>query len=361
MNTAALRVAREAVGYTQTDLAAASGLPQPDLSRWERGLRAPDADEVVTLAVHLQVPVGFLTGDERVTQPIHRTQRQESKRTERLVNGRLELARRSASRLLQDIIIEPAYSFPTLDDRVSDDPEQAAADVRRVWRVPRGPIVDLADVVESAGVVVLPVDFGADNIRAAYVNPRGDHRWCFLNTRADDGAAVRFDLAHELGHAMLHWDRFEAPTGKDAEAQAHRFAAALLMPADDIRTTFAHTSPSLPELTLLRKQWGVSVQALVRRARDLEGISEQTYTRLYKQMSAHGWRSARGEPGKLAIERPTILAEAMQIHREHHGYTEQELAVIADLPHGRLCELLPDYFVPTVRKPLLRAVGHDSI
>ena len=43
----------------------------------------------------------------------------------------------------------------------------------------------------------------------------------------------RFSAAHELGHLVMH-DPESAGT-KIIEDQAHRFAAAFLMPADDIR------------------------------------------------------------------------------------------------------------------------------
>jgi Zn-dependent peptidase ImmA (M78 family) len=63
--------------------------------------------------------------------------------------------------------------------------------------------------------------------------------------RAADGARARFSLAHEIGHAVLHWDRFDAPEGPDAEREAHRFAAALLMPAAEIRAMFARARLTL--------------------------------------------------------------------------------------------------------------------
>ena len=49
MNCDALRIAREALGMTQTDLAKAGSLEQSDVSRWERGLRIPNTDQIQTL------------------------------------------------------------------------------------------------------------------------------------------------------------------------------------------------------------------------------------------------------------------------------------------------------------------------
>lgn len=342
MNVDALRISREALGWTQTDLARESGLEQSDISRWERGLRIPSTEQVDQLAAPLRVPAALLTSDVRLTQPVHRTQRAETKRIERMVNGRIELARLAASRLLGDLNIDTPFEFPTADDPAPPDPEDAADAIRRVWRVPAGPIRDLTALIESAGAVVLPVDFGDPSVLAAYAHLRGDYRWCFLNTRSLDGARVRFSLAHELGHALLHWDRFDAPDGKDAEREAHRFAAALLMPRREMVSTLGRIRFSLDELLTYRMRWGVSVQALIMRARDLRLISADQQTRLWRQISARGWR--RSEPGNVPLERPSILSDALEIHRRQHGYSDADLADIAGFDRDRLEDLLPEHF-----------------
>jgi Zn-dependent peptidase ImmA (M78 family)/DNA-binding XRE family transcriptional regulator len=356
VNLEALRICREALGLTQTDLAKTSGLEQSDLSRWERGLRAPSAPQLAVLAESLRVPIALLMDEAtRFTTPVHRTQRAETKRVERMVNGRLELARLAGSRLLADINIDAPFAFPTSEEPAPADPEEAAEAIRRVWRIPPGPLRNLAGSVESAGAIVLPVDFGADNIVAAYADLRGDHRWCFINTRTSDGARARFSLAHELGHAVLHWDRFDAPQGKEAEREAHRFAAALLMPRIEMIQNFGRMRFALDDLVAYRQRWGVSIQALITRARDIGLLSEVQYVRLYKQISARGWR--KSEPGRVPIEEPTILGDVLLIHREQHHYSEDELVQIAGLSHGRLVDLLPSHFSPAPgAKPVLSVV-----
>jgi Zn-dependent peptidase ImmA (M78 family)/DNA-binding XRE family transcriptional regulator len=349
VNVEALRVAREALGLTQTDLASASGLEQSDLSRWERGIRIPNDEQLKILADALQVPVSMLTDEGlRFSHPVHRTQRAETKRTERKVNGRIELARIAASRLLADINIDTPFAFPTSEEPTPAGPEEAAEAIRRVWRIPAGPIDDLTAIVETAGAVVAPVDFGYDGVLAAYSNLRNDHRWCFVNTRATDGAQVRFSLAHEIGHAFLHWDRFDAPTGKDAEREANRFAAALLMPRAEILVVLGRARITLDELVEVRRRWRVSVQALMRRAQDLELITSDQYVRLYKQLSRRGWR--KSEPVAIPVEKPAILTEALNVQRNAHHYSDNELAEIAGFRQERLADLLPAHFAPSAQR-----------
>lgn len=342
MNSALLRVAREALGYTQTRLAELSGLPQADISRWESGLRTPSDEQIGVLAAALDLPRSLLTSDIRPSQPVHRTARVQSKKAERQVDGRLELARIAASNLMRDIDLDTPFTFPTTGDAAPADPESAADALRRVWRMPDGPVESLTAYLEAAGALVLRADFGTDDILAAYNHPRGDHRWFFLNTRAHDGARARFSLAHELGHAILHWDRFDAPSDKDAEREAHTFAAALLMPRRSMLTAFGGSRIQLQDLQALRTRWGVSIQALITRASELGLITATHKTRLWKQLSARGWR--KSEPGFVPLEEPRIFPGALAIHRGDHGYGEGELAEVAGLSQARLSSLLPDYF-----------------
>ena len=96
-------------------------------------------------------------------------------------------------------------------------------------------------------------------------------------------ARSRFDAAHELGHLVLHSDD-EAGT-KDAERQAHEFAAAFLMPSSAIRDQLPARA-DWQTLMRLKTTWRVSIQALLRRALTLEVMSKQQYVSAMKAVSA---------------------------------------------------------------------------
>lgn len=356
LNTQMLRLGREALGLTQKALAERNALDQADVSRWERGLRTPNETQVGQLAAALDLPVELLANEAiRLSRPMHRTARLQSKRVERQVDARLELARLAAARLLEDIDIDVPYAFPTAEQAAPADPEEAAETVRRVWRIPDGPIENLSAYIEAAGGIVLRVDFGTDAILAAYSDRRGEHRWCFINTRSTDGARARFSLAHELGHAIMHWDRFDAPESREAEREAHRFAAALLMPRRAVFEALGGRRVTLDDLVILRRRFKVSIQSLVMRAYDVGLISADQRTRLWKQISARGWRTR--EPGPIGLEEPTTMREVLNLHRHEHRYGEMELAHLTGLPRRRLENLMPDYFAPVAEpQPTLRVV-----
>ena len=83
------------------------------------------------------------------------------------------------------------------------------------------------------------------------------------------------NLAHELGHLVIKTTEDESFD----ETAAFRFGAALLIPRSVIfdRIGERRRTVDLRELILLKEEYGISVQALIRRCYDLNVISEWTY------------------------------------------------------------------------------------
>jgi Zn-dependent peptidase ImmA (M78 family) len=112
----------------------------------------------------------------------------------------------------------------------------------------------------------------------------------------------------------------------EVERQAHRFAAAFLMPRRDIADQLPDRT-DWPRFFSLKRQWQVSLAALLMRARALGRMAEGDYLTAVKAASARGWR--RVEPVPLGRpEQPQLLQALLQA------------------PSGRDCRnLLPKYVV----------------
>ncbi|HEY3489581.1 MAG TPA: LexA family transcriptional regulator [Candidatus Deferrimicrobiaceae bacterium] len=57
-------------GWTQSELGEKIGGDQPEISRYELGLRFPSRDRLLALAQALEIPMGMLTGDEEARAPV---------------------------------------------------------------------------------------------------------------------------------------------------------------------------------------------------------------------------------------------------------------------------------------------------
>jgi Zn-dependent peptidase ImmA (M78 family) len=343
VNFRMVRLAREMRALTQTALAEDSGVPQAVLSRIESGLRAATSDELAKIASAVRLPPGFFTEpDTPAAAPLFRRRALRSARAYRTLQGRINVAVLAARRILDaGIDIETPLTFPAPGEIPREDPIAAAEEVRRAWRLPNGRIDNLTAIIESAGGIVLHVDFGTDDASAAFVSTLGDARlWFLVNTRETAGDRVRLSLGHEVGHALLHR---MLPTHEESllEGEAFSFSLALLLPPDEFDRTVPRDLTLRQARDLKRAYW-VSIQAVMRAARDRGLITPSRFTSLYKQVSARGWR--RFEPEEIPIEQPTIWPAALDVHRNRHGYNDEDLAQIARLSRDALHDLFPHNF-----------------
>ena len=141
-------------------------------------------------------------------------------------------------------------------------------------------------LLEDHGVGVLRSALASTDVDAFSV-PYPDRPVVVLSTDKNDRARSRFDAAHELGHLVLHRD--DVWGMKWVEDQAHWFAAAFLMPASDIEGQLP-TRLDWDQFFALKRHGQVSLQALLRRARDLGTISDAQYLNGVEAISARGWR-----------------------------------------------------------------------
>jgi len=195
----------------------------------------------------------------------------------------------------------PKIPVTALDAPI-EDIEAIAHRVRSSWDLARGPIDDVVQLPESYGVVVTRLPLDSADVDA-FSLPFPDHPVVVLGSDKADRARSFFDGTHELGHLVMHGEQIWGM--KEVETQAHQFAAAFLMPANEIRDQLP-TTVDWPWLFALKQRWQVSLAALLMRARTLGRMNERTYLTAVKTLSARGWR--RREPVPLgAPEQPDLL------------------------------------------------------
>jgi Zn-dependent peptidase ImmA (M78 family) len=189
------------------------------------------------------------------------------------------------------------------------DAEKAAEALREKWKLGVDPVADLTAVLEAHLVHVLEVDGpeNFDGISAVVHDATGKTRAAAVVSRTGcPGERQRLNLAHELGHVVLK------PAKKvDEEDAAFRFAGAFLAPRQCIlREIGTHrTRIRLEEFLILKRRFGISIQALVHRLCDLGVIGESQSKWWYMFLGKMKWR--RDEPESLPPEKATWLKQAV--------------------------------------------------
>lgn len=336
---------RESMGLTQEKLAYDAGLSQGYISKVESGLLSLTEDNLTKVAQALKCPGELLLDDTpiqglEVTCMHHR--RRHSKinaSTKRRIEALTHLTRVSVEGLLRGIELVPDTELCRLDlDQYDDDPAEAARALRATWRVPSGPITNVIELLEAVGVVVVVRSLFTHAQDAVSTWPRDAGRPPImvvnLGMQAD---RQRFTTCHELAHLVLH-----ALPDDGQEKQADMFASEFLAPAEEIAPQLAGlTTRDFPRLIQLKAQWGMSIAALIRRAHDLDLITERQYRQFQIRINQLGWREV--EPGALPAETPSTLTRVMTVHLNDHGYSIEELAQTAGM--------LPGHFRAHYRPP----------
>jgi Zn-dependent peptidase ImmA (M78 family)/transcriptional regulator with XRE-family HTH domain len=348
-NAAMMIVARQARGFSQTKLAKALRVSQSKISKIEAGFVPPDDALIDTLAETLHFRRQFFMRDAQLRSPptiYHRKKQKLSVGDWDRILAQSDIYRLCIETMLRSVELVPSKPAPPMidPDQYDGRVDQVAYAVRQAWMLPRGPVVDVAKAIEDSGVMIIPFDFGTDLIDAFCQH--GLDRLpplIFLNARLKAKDRLRFSLAHELGHLVMH-----ALPRPEQEEQANEFAAAFLMPADDIRASLY--SMSLERLMVLKKYWKTSMQAVLRRARDLKRVSDRGYRYYQIEMSKRGWRSAEPIDIDGPIESPKVFANLISSHITELGYAHDELAEL----FGLFPEDMPE--AAQAERPRLRLV-----
>lgn len=332
-----LRLARQLAGLRKNALAGLIDKTPTAVAAYESGTKNPAPATVAALALALEVAPDFFLARPRdrvvpTTVPHFRSLRSTSQisRDQAYAYGRLAV---DISAVIERHVEFPARNLPScpaaMDGAAGRAPEQAAALLRERWGLPAGPVGHLVRLAENHGVLVVfsPLDNATVD---AYSFDTPQRPVILLNPLKDDYYRQRFDVAHELGHLIMHVDA--EPGGRAVEDQANRFAAELLMPAEEIAEELPRRA-DWPRLGRLKQHWNVSLQALLYRARALKVMSDVTYRNAMATVSNRGWR--RREPGPMPVlEQPSLLPGAIALLEREAQVDEQLLAAECQAPLG---------------------------
>jgi Zn-dependent peptidase ImmA (M78 family)/DNA-binding XRE family transcriptional regulator len=308
-----LKGARVAAGLSLRDLSDAidGRVTAQAIGKYERDEDMPSSPVLMVLAQKLKVSEDYLLRDEElVLESVEFRKRPSSSAREEAA-----LEARTINVLERYLVVEDLLSlrsvewekpwnapYPVKEIR---DAEDAARSVREEWGLGNDPIPNLAELLEERGIKVVSLDLDeVDGLAAKVMRKDRDAARVIVIKKSTWSERKRFNLAHELGHMVI-----EPGPGLNEEKAAHRFAGAFLIPAGVLRSEVGaqRSSISMGELVALKQRFGVSIQAIAYRCKELGIISQSAFSALFDEFEERGWRTApHAEPAHMdpALEEP---------------------------------------------------------
>lgn len=315
-----LRLARSRRGLSLTRLAALSGISTRSLSAYESGDVTPSAGAIATLADHLEVNEDFFSREEVEMIGVDGVSFRKLSKT---TAGQRDAALAGATMTLELADwLEQKYLLPSpsIDGFVGHDPETTAEMVRAAWLLGDRPIPNLLHLVEAHGVRVFSVTADTREIDA-FSFWRNGIPFIFLST-TKSAERQRFDLAHELGHLILHGDFAVSPQGRERESEANAFAAAFLVPADGVLSQ-GMRGASVARILKCRSHWKVSAMALANRLHQVKLLTDWQYRSTCIELAQLGYRTS--EPGSDLVPETSQVLRKVFFGSRVSGVTREVL------------------------------------
>ncbi len=263
------------------------------LHKYEKGTVEPDLDMVQDIAEALELKPDYFYREVSVEikEIAFRKLASLSKKEQ---NRIIETARDYLSRYLeleQIIGKQPSVKNPLEGFNISGkkDVEKAAQKLREVWKLGTDPLYNVLELLEDHGIKVIELE--------------GDVSIDGFSTWVNDSIPViglnsmkrksldryRFTVLHELAHLLLNLEEFPE---NEQEKLCHYFAGAMLLPLSAIENELGlkRKKVSLEELKAIKKQYGISMQAVVYRLKELSIISGATFSNFFQFMAKNGYK-----------------------------------------------------------------------
>ncbi len=329
-----LKTARLFRGLSLSDLSEQTGITKQALSLYENGTIRPEINKLFSISRALDFPVDYFMCVDNINVKTESTYFRSLMSTSKIARTsqsvRLEFIAK-----LYEILIEyvdfPDRNIPSIsfngknedsedaDVRETKEIEIIAKKCREFWGLGSAPISNLQKFIESQGIIVTSLNTKESEIDAFSQRTIINNNSVYIVALNSSKNYVRsrFDLAHELGHILLHpWseniEELSKQEFKNREAQANKFAGAFLLPKESFGNDISHYPTKLDFYIHLKNKWNVSVQAMIYRAHQLEIITISQYQYLMRQISKRGWRVKEPNDRPYLMEK-TLLQEAIEL------------------------------------------------
>ncbi|MGM9803463.1 MAG: helix-turn-helix domain-containing protein [Muribaculaceae bacterium] len=282
-----LKQARIMRGLSMEGLCAKANnkISKQSISKYESGKMMPDSNSLILLSRALEVKVDYFFRAYSVS--IEKIEfRKKSKLGTKQIDAIKQIVKDKLERYfeIEELTgINPQFKFSYDNISVIDenDVRQIASKVKNDWKLGEDGINNLIEILEENKIKVMEIDAPSsfDGL-SGFVNEYNPVIVLNMNFCSE---RKRFTALHELGHLLLSFD--DSISTKDIERFCNLFASEMLISSDIFMNKIGHNRHdiSLKELIDIQKQFGISIDALMYKAKELNIITESRYSSFQKK------------------------------------------------------------------------------
>lgn len=345
-----LKEARLARGYTVTALAEKIGISKQTISKYELGQSSPSSETMIKYCNLLNFDINFFMFNNEDSSNNYGTIFFRSlKSAESQVREEIKIRIKWTNYIYQyinEFIEFPKLNLPDFEEKSLENLdlykiEDIADKLREYWNIGKGPINNLSILLEQNGIILC--NSNINNVKVdACSEVINNTAIFFIRTNAISACRLRFDLAHELGHLILHSEiTKEELENKEIldriEKEANMFASAFLLPREEFSNEVL--ALSLDHFVNLKSRWKVSIAAMIYRCKELGIFSDSQVLYLRKQISLKKWRTIEPLDDVIAIEKPKLLSNAIKLIIINNLQTKDQINKSINIPKQDLLVL----------------------
>lgn len=326
-----IKSARLYNGLTVEELAEKLNVSKQAISQYENNQTDPPLEKGFMLSQALHFPLDYFIRESDVDVKIGTTYFRSLLRT----NSKARAQQKSR---LEHIAIIYAFlnqyvDFPNLDLPklgFEKNPKEAAIALRRYWRLGDEPINNITELLESKGILITMLDTDTNDIDAFSQREEIDGKEVYIvavSKNKNSAARFQFDIAHELGHIMLHeWSEnielLDRVQFKNREKEANEFASEFLLPTIAYKRDTIDFSNNIDSYIRLKRKWKVSIAAMAYKNRELGIITQRQYQYLLSVMNKNNMRISEPLDNILPIYEPSMFNDAVSLLIDAKVFTE---------------------------------------
>jgi Zn-dependent peptidase ImmA (M78 family)/transcriptional regulator with XRE-family HTH domain len=332
-----IKRARESRGYSMKELGEVLGVTKQMVANYESGSNEPSTATLFKLIQVLQYPLSYFQKTVN-SRPIPAPTFFRSRKTTPV---KIKQAARIMAQTYYDEVdsyIRNFINFPQVSPDFTyfcdskrkyslEEIEDITVRLRGLWELGIGPIINLTAILQEKGCVILKLKVRDRKVDAFSINT-DQAPYIFVSSTDQSAVRLRFDLAHELGHLILH--RYYSEEDLDdkelydtMEDEANYFAGSFLLP----RVSFSQDvhSSSINHFLLLKKKWKVSISSMIYRCANLSLLSDNQLTYLKNQMTERVYWRHEPFDDVWEMDKPFMHKQAIKLLLESKVLTLSQL------------------------------------